>query len=58
MMKTDSRYLFSEMWGPHETQPSSASMSEFGGSVRISFHSFKFQLHLLLIVRVTNHRYL
>lgn len=32
-MEIDSRYSLSEMSGPHKTHPTSASMSEFRGSV-------------------------
>ena len=43
-METDSRYLFSEMSGPHKTQPSSASMSEFRGFVPDQLPSFLYRL--------------
>jgi hypothetical protein len=43
-METDSRYSLSEMSGPHKTQPSSASMSEFSGSVPDQLPSFLYRL--------------
>ena len=43
-METDSRYSLSEMSGPHKTQPSSASMSEFRGSVPDQLPSFLYRL--------------
>jgi hypothetical protein len=44
MMETDSRYSLSEMSGPRKTQPSSASMSEFRGSVPDQLPSFHYRL--------------
>jgi hypothetical protein len=44
MMETDSRYSFSEMSGPHKTQPSSAPMSEFRGFVPDQLPSFLYRL--------------
>ena len=44
MIETDSLYSLSEMLGPHKTQPSSASMSEFRGSVPDQLPSFLYRL--------------
>lgn len=44
MMEADSRYSLSEMSGPHKTQPSSASMSEFRGSVPDQLPWFLYRL--------------
>ena len=43
-METDSRYAFSEMSGPHKTQPSSASMREFRGPLPDQLPSFLYRL--------------
>ncbi len=44
MMETNSRYSLSEMSGPRKTQPSSASTSEFRGSVPDQLPSFLYRL--------------
>ena len=44
MIETDSQYSLSEMSGPHKTQPSSASMSEFRGFVPDQLPSFLYRL--------------
>ena len=43
-MQTDSRYSLSEMSEPNKAQPSSASMSEFRGSVPDQLPSFLYRL--------------
>jgi hypothetical protein len=43
-METDSRYSLSEMSAPHKTQPSSASISEFRGSVPDQLSLFLYRL--------------